>query len=196
MATQLQHDLLLQANHDELARQNFVQSLKLHLATKVSPGNKVVYEQQAKPRFEKEAQRPPKDRHEVRRVMRDEPYYQTWSTLQRTSQEMMWESVSSSVARQLPAIVTRASQNGTALGSGNGWIASKDWSRQKGCCLDQTLKPIRQMTQPRLNENSGERNILSVFCGLFTKSRPQLQVAKQPNRTNKRCEQAVRTVGS
>ena len=100
MATQLQHDLLPQASHDELARQNFVQSLKLHLATKVSPGNKVVYEQRAKPRFEKETRRPPKDRHEVRRVMRDEPYYQTWSALQRTSQEMMWESVSSSVARQ------------------------------------------------------------------------------------------------
>ena len=117
MATQLQHDLLPQASHDELARQNFVQSLKLHLATKVSPGNKVVYEQHAKPRFEKETQRPPKDRHEVRRVMRDEPYYQTWSALQRTSQEMMWESVSSSVARQLPNIVTRANQNGAEPGS-------------------------------------------------------------------------------
>ena len=52
MATQLQHDLLPQASHDELARQNFVHSLKLHLATNVSPGNKVIYEQQAKPRFE------------------------------------------------------------------------------------------------------------------------------------------------
>ena len=123
MATQLQHDLLPQASHDELARQNFVQSLKLHLATKVSPGNKVVYEQRAKPRFEKETRRPPKDRHEVRRVMRDEPYYQTWSALQRTSQEMMWESVSSSVARQLPDIIARSSQNGTEPGSRLGTLA-------------------------------------------------------------------------
>lgn len=117
MATQTQHALLPQTSHDELARQNFVQSLKVHLATKVSPGNKLVYEKQAKPRFEKDAQRPPKDRHDVRRVMREEPYYQTWSALQRTSQEMMWESVSSSVARQLPALVSHAHQNNDALGS-------------------------------------------------------------------------------
>ena len=65
----------------------------------------------------KDVHRPPKDRHEVRRVMRDEPYYQTWSALQRTSQEMMWESVNASVARQLPDLVSRASHNRTALGS-------------------------------------------------------------------------------
>lgn len=117
MATQLQHKLLPQASHDELARQDFVQSLKLHLATRVSPGNKVIYEQQAKSRFAQHAGRPPKDRHEVRRAMRDEPYYQTWSALQRTSQEMMWEAVDSSVARQLPELVARANHNAEALGS-------------------------------------------------------------------------------
>ena len=73
------------------ARQNFVQSLKVHLATKVSPGNKAIYERKAAPRFAREHQRPPQDRHEVRSVMQDEPYYQMWSTLLRTSQEMMWE---------------------------------------------------------------------------------------------------------
>ena len=117
MSTQHQHTLLPTPRHDELARQHFVHSLKVHLATQISPGNKLVYEKQAKPRFEKAAQRPPKDRHEVRRVMRQEPYYQTWSALQRTSQEMMWEAVSSSVARQLPALVSRAQPNGHSLGS-------------------------------------------------------------------------------
>ena len=117
MAGQLQHDLLPRANHDELARQDFVHSLKLHLATRVAPGNKQVYERRAKPRFEQQAQRPPKDRHEVRHVMRDEPYYQTWSALQRTSQEMMWEAVDSSVTRQLPELVARASRPARPLGS-------------------------------------------------------------------------------
>lgn len=117
MSTQFRHALLPRTTHDELARQNFVQSFKLHLATKISPGNRVVYEQKAKPRFEKETQRPPTNRHDVRHVMQDEPYYQTWSALQRTSQEMMWESVSSSVARQLPDLVSLAGQNGNRLGS-------------------------------------------------------------------------------
>lgn len=117
MYEQVQHEMLPSATHDERARQNFVQSLKVHLATKVSPGNKVVYEKRAKPRFEQEQQRAPQDRHDVRRVMKDEPYYQTWSALLRTSQEMMWDSVATSVERQLPDLTVRAKTNGRALGS-------------------------------------------------------------------------------
>jgi SAM-dependent methyltransferase len=114
---QTQHELLPHATHDEQARQNFVQSLKVHLATSVSPGNKAVYEKRAKPRFERENTRVPQDRHDVRRVMKDEPYYQTWSALLRTSQEMMWDSVATSVERQLPALIERAKRNGKTSGS-------------------------------------------------------------------------------
>ena len=114
---QTQHELLPHATHDEQARQNFVQSLKVHLATSVSPGNKAVYEKRAKPRFERENKRVPQDRHDVRRVMKDEPYYQTWSALLRTSQEMMWDSVATSVERQLPALIERAKRNGKTSGS-------------------------------------------------------------------------------
>lgn len=117
METQRQHAVLPAATHDELARQNFVQSLKVHLATRVSPGNKTIYERRAAPRFEREHQRPPQDRHEVRSVMRHEPYYQTWSTLLRTSQEMMWDSVNVSVERQLPALRDRAAATRDTLGS-------------------------------------------------------------------------------
>ncbi|MFZ1121082.1 MAG: hypothetical protein WAN81_12720, partial [Candidatus Binataceae bacterium] len=84
MNGQFEHGILPQATHDELARQSFVQSLKVHLASKVSPGNKVVYEERVKPAFEHQHRRPPQDRHEVRRAMVTEPYYQMWSALQRT----------------------------------------------------------------------------------------------------------------
>lgn len=117
METQHQHAVLPAATHDESARQNFVQSLKVHLATRVSPGNKTVYEHRAAPRFAREHRRPPKDRHEVRSVMRHEPYYQTWSTLLRTSQEMMWDSVNVSVERQLPALRDQAAAERDTLGS-------------------------------------------------------------------------------
>ena len=117
METQHQHAALPAATHDELARQNFVQSLKVHLATRVSPGNKTVYEHRAAPRFSREHRRPPKNRHEVRSVMRHEPYYQTWSTLLRTSQEMMWDSVNVSVERQLPALRGQAAAKRDTLGS-------------------------------------------------------------------------------
>ena len=117
METQHQHAVLPAATHDESARQNFVQSLKVHLATRVSPGNKTVYEHRAAPRFAREHRRPPKDRHEVRSVMRHEPYYQAWSTLLRTSQEMMWDSVNVSVERQLPALRGQAAAERDTLGS-------------------------------------------------------------------------------
>lgn len=117
METQHQHAALPAATHDELARQNFVQSLKVHLATRVSPGNKTVYEHRAAPRFSREHRRPPKNRHEVRSVMRHESYYQTWSALLRTSQEMMWDSVNVSVERQLPALRDRAAAKRDTLGS-------------------------------------------------------------------------------
>ncbi len=117
MYDQTGHALLPRSTHDEHARQKFVQSLKEHLAMQVSPGNKSVYTRRAKPRFEQEHHRAPRDRHEVRRVMQDEPYYQTWSALLRTSQEMMWESVASSVERQLPDLTAKAKTNGRALGS-------------------------------------------------------------------------------
>ncbi len=117
MTSQRQHDMLPAATHDELARQNFVQSLKIHLATKVSPGNKTIYERTAALRFQKKHRRPPKDHHEVRSVMKDEPYYQMWSSLLRTSQEMMWEAVNVSVERQLVDLCDRAVTDAAPVGS-------------------------------------------------------------------------------
>lgn len=117
MNGQFEHGILPQATHDELARQSFVQSLKVHLASKVSPGNKVVYEERVKPAFEHQHRRPPQDRHEVRRAMVTETYYQMWSALQRTSQEMMWDAVSTSVEHQLEELSRRAGKLERKLGS-------------------------------------------------------------------------------
>lgn len=117
MNGQLEHDILPQANHDELARQNFVQSLKVYLAGEVSPGNKIVYEKCVKPAFERQHGRPPRDRRDVRQMMTSDPYYQMWSALQRTSQEMMWDAVSTSVERQLEELARKAGGLKRKLGS-------------------------------------------------------------------------------
>ena len=117
MSEQFEHEILPKTTHDELARQSFVQSLKVHLASKVSPGNKAVYEERVEPIFESEHGRPPWDRHEVRRAMLTEPYYQMWSALQRTSQEMMWDAVSTSVERQLEELSHKAGKLERKLGS-------------------------------------------------------------------------------
>ncbi len=117
MHTQVFHDLLPKPSHDELARQNFVKSFKLHLATRIAPGNRTIYERRVKPEFEARNGRPPKDAREVRRVLAREPYYRLWSSLERTGQELMWDSIIDTVERQQEALNAKAGRNGRTLGS-------------------------------------------------------------------------------
>ncbi|HEY9708436.1 MAG TPA: class I SAM-dependent methyltransferase [Oculatellaceae cyanobacterium] len=117
MNEQFKHAMLPQVTHDELARQNFVQSLAAHINQQMTPGNKVIYEKVVKPRFEREHQRLPKDRHEIRVTMQQESYYRWWSALRRTQQELMWESVNCSVERQISELIQRAKDKGGELGS-------------------------------------------------------------------------------
>jgi len=105
---QFKHAVLPQATSDEFARQEFVKSFKLHLATQVSPNNKTIYEERVKPAFEAEHGRAPVDRHEVRKAMNANHHYQMWSSLLRTSQEMMWISCQRPVERQLPELIEKA----------------------------------------------------------------------------------------
>lgn len=117
MDQQFQHAMLPQPTHDELARQNFVQSLKIHIFRNLIPGNKVVYEKLAKPKFEQQHQRPPENRHEIREVMQDEPYYRWTSALKRINQEILWNAVNTTVDRQLPELIERAKDRGGELGT-------------------------------------------------------------------------------
>ncbi|WP_445632945.1 Methyltransferase type 12 [Nostoc sp. DSM 114161] len=117
MDRQLRHAMLPETTQDELARQEFVQSLKLHIFRNLSPGNKVIYEKLAKPKFEQEHQRPPQNRYEIRQAMEEEPYYRWTGVLKRISQEMLWDAVNTSVERQLPELIERAKDKGGELGT-------------------------------------------------------------------------------
>jgi SAM-dependent methyltransferase len=117
MVQQLQHAMLPQATHDELARQNFVQTLKMHIFRNISPGNKLIYEKLAKPKFEQEHQRPPQNRYEIREAMQHQPHYLWMGALKRISQEMLWDAVNTSVDRQLPELIERAKNKGSELGT-------------------------------------------------------------------------------
>ena len=111
------HSMMPQATHDELARQNFVVDLKMHMTDHVYPRDAMVYERRAKPVFMKTNGREPRDRHEVRGIMERESSNQSWSSIARTIQEMLWDVVGESVERQLPALIDRAKAGGTAGGS-------------------------------------------------------------------------------
>lgn len=102
------HAVLPAANADELARQEFTKSLKVHIQEKILPGVKMVYDQRCMPRFEAKNGHAPKDRHEARKAVAGDAYFQSYLSLQRLSQEQMWRSVSDSVERQLPDLIETA----------------------------------------------------------------------------------------
>jgi SAM-dependent methyltransferase len=116
MDKQFRHAMLPQAMHDEQARQNFVVSLKMHIGKNIAPGNKKIYEEVVKPKFERENQRSPQNRHEIRKIMQPESQYRWWSALRRINQEMLWDAVNCSVDRQLPELI-RTTEKLDQLGS-------------------------------------------------------------------------------
>mgnify|MGYP001192692616 CR=1 FL=1 len=113
--SQHRHDVLADLTHDEESRQDFVRCFKQYLALNVSSGNKRVYEDKVRPQLQAEDR--PESIPEINRLMRREQYYQFWSSLQRCSQEMMWNSVQIPVERQLPELVSKALRGGQPLGS-------------------------------------------------------------------------------
>lgn len=117
LTAQLAHGILPRTTSDEFARQEFVKSLKYHLATQISPGNKEALAARAAPAFAKAKGRAPETMEDVRSAMGSEPYFNFWSALQRNSQEMMWKSVQIPVERQLPDLISRARPVDSAKGS-------------------------------------------------------------------------------
>jgi SAM-dependent methyltransferase len=107
-----QHQMLPQPTHDELARQDFVTSLRGHLSGRIMPGAYRVFQARVEPAFKAKHGRPPADPEEVRQVMTRDSYYQFWSAMQRRSQEQLWESVIDPTERQLPQLVERADKLG------------------------------------------------------------------------------------
>ena len=104
------HDALPSTSHDELARQHFVRSFKEHLVTDLHPGLKTAYEKRAKGKFVEKHQREPESIQEVGQVMKQDTHYQAWSSLLRTSQEMMWSSAQIPVQRAIQKLATQAAE--------------------------------------------------------------------------------------
>ena len=104
------HDVLPKTNHDELARQQFVRSFKEHIVSNIHPGLRTTYEHRARKRFEAANGASPSDKNDVASVMKPDPYYRMFSSLLRTSQEMMWSSVQLPVARSINELASSAAQ--------------------------------------------------------------------------------------
>lgn len=113
------HGVLPVASLDEAARQAYINELGKHVLNYITPGNKAVYDNHVLPSFQRRHGRAPLDRHEIRKEMVRQPFYQMTSSFQRTIQEMMWNAVDESIQRQLPSLIDTAQKfaNGKTKGS-------------------------------------------------------------------------------
>ena len=87
------HGMLSPLTHDEKLHQQFAYALKRHIGSKIRPGNRVIYEKLAKPAYEKEHGRSPESVSEIDSLMKRQPGYQMFSALNRSAQEIMWDSL-------------------------------------------------------------------------------------------------------
>lgn len=108
MSDQFKHPMLPHSTHDDEARQDFVRSFKIHLYGEISPGNRTVYDGKVRPEFEKKHERDFKGRHEIWKSMLQNPYYQMYSSLKRTQQELMWETSGETTERSFPELYEKA----------------------------------------------------------------------------------------
>ena len=110
MAPQAHHDLMVDTTHDEHALQSYVSNLRMYILNEIGGGLSSVYEGRVKPAFEKRAGHAPQDEHDVRHAMMADPYCRTWSTMMRSCQEMIWDSIIPSIERAQPELNIEATR--------------------------------------------------------------------------------------
>ena len=104
----VQHGIYPDISHDERARFNFEACLYKTIAKEISPGNALTYEKRVLPAFVKDHERPPTDRHEVRRAMNNDSIHNFWGGLRRNTMEMRQVNGQFVILRQLEKLAERA----------------------------------------------------------------------------------------
>jgi hypothetical protein len=88
-------------DHDELARESSLRKPMVPVAHDLLAMKPEPYEVRVKPRFGRDPNRLPKDRHETRRAMEEAGFNRAGNSFRRTTQEMMFDSIGESIERQL-----------------------------------------------------------------------------------------------
>ncbi len=106
-AGQRWHAMMPDASHDELARQQFVWSLRQELRDRVEPCIRAVFEERVHPSLASEG---PQELElgAVRKAMMRDPLIQTWSALRRTAWEAQWDAAGEMVERDLRRLIEMA----------------------------------------------------------------------------------------
>ncbi len=99
------HSMQPKPSHDESVRQDFVTDLRAYLTDEIYSLITPYYEKKIEPDFIQANERKPEDKSEVKSLMLNDRGYQSWSLLQRLSQQMMFTSVIDTVERNLDSMI-------------------------------------------------------------------------------------------
>lgn len=102
------HGVFPETSHDEIERLNFLANMNRHLSTRVMPQVKTAWDKRVSPKAEAELGRAPRDRHEVRKALLADPYYQTWSALRRMTMEQRQQAGRWTTLRQAERLAAKA----------------------------------------------------------------------------------------
>ncbi|QMW24678.1 class I SAM-dependent methyltransferase [Sandaracinobacteroides saxicola] len=107
---QAPHAVLPIGTHDERARQEFAKAMKGFIQQGLLPGLGPVFEKRVAPRFAKAEGRAPADRHDIRKGMVADAYFQHYAAANRIAQELLWDTVLDTLDRDLPALEAAAAR--------------------------------------------------------------------------------------
>ncbi len=110
------HSMFPDATAEEQAQQNFIKSLRVFSTRNFHAVNRSLIDE----KFAPEAGRLTDDsvtRRDVRRALKAEPENQWWSSMMRTTQEMLYDTVGPSIERQLGDLCDRAASVRGKIGS-------------------------------------------------------------------------------
>lgn len=80
------HEVFPHTTHDEIERFNYLAQMNRHLGTRVLPAVRTVFENRVQPNLPAEDEKS-MSRHDIRKALLRDPYYQTWSALRRATME-------------------------------------------------------------------------------------------------------------
>ena len=98
---QTNHAMLPHSSHDELARQEFVSSMRKMFTTEFYPGIREIYERKKLGEFTGRTGREPATVAEVEELLEESFYYRGANAFGRTAQELVWDVVGESIDRQI-----------------------------------------------------------------------------------------------
>jgi SAM-dependent methyltransferase len=100
----MSHPMMPEASHDERAEQYFVRDLKVWLGEQIDPLQRKLVEATSESLPESSGL----DIGPLRQKLLDHDVYRSWISVRRTSQEIMWDAVGSSIDRQLDDLTEKA----------------------------------------------------------------------------------------